>query len=295
MPAASAYQIHPASRATATSPGILLRLGLPTGGSLGWTYGRWSFPTGESYNPQNLPREQPDFITHSSGVRSRTVYDLGGAALGTWSYNSFLDDPPGVAQMPIQKRTEVIDPAGNKTLNYFSVYLDNSMIPPHFASGAYYGLPFTVLQNDGSTRRRFLSREVFAAGSTTALRRHWVAYDFEAGGSTPEGASSRRLVSERIDYVDDATFKTIDFEDFDGLGHFRLTRIGGNFVPGGAAENERVEFVRYNPGAGSYPTGFIPRRRASGGSSAISPRRSRPNAARPPSRNSASRPRPASC
>jgi RHS repeat-associated protein len=252
MPGASGYLLDP-PQGNRDVPGILSRLNLPTGGRIEWSFGRWSFPTGESYNPQQPPRNQPDFVTHSSGITARRLYDLTGTLLGAWSYASHLDDPAGVQQLPIQKRTEVVDPSGNRTVHYFSVDQGGSLLPTPDSNVAYYGLPFTVLVNDGTTRKRFLSREVFASGETTPSRRFWLAYDYEAGNETDSsGTPSRRPASERVDYVADDTHRIVDRTDFDGLGHFRRTVTGGNFPFSGSRE----EFINWNPPAGSWPDGF---------------------------------------
>ena len=263
MPATTSYQLTMVA-GNGDIPGVLIRLGLPTGGRFEWGFRRWTFPTGESYNPGQPPRFQPDFITRSSGVFERRVYDIGGGLVGTTTYTSILDDPPGIEQMPVQKRTEVVDAVGNKTVNYFSVYQDNSLIPPQFASFNQYSLPFTALQNDQSTRRRFLSKEVYTAGQTTPVRRIWVAYDFEPGNQAePSGIPTRRLASERIDYLDDVvngvtSYKTIDREGFDGLGNFRWYKVNGNFMGTSSYENARDEFTNYNPTVGTWPSTLLP-------------------------------------
>ena len=61
MPGASGYLLDPPP-GNRDVPGILARLNLPTGGRIEWSFGRWSFPTGESYNPQQPPRNQPSAV-----------------------------------------------------------------------------------------------------------------------------------------------------------------------------------------------------------------------------------------
>lgn len=256
MPVATSYQLDLPS-GNGDIPGVLLKIGLPTGGRIEWSYVRWSFPTGESYNPSVPPRNQPDFVTRSSGVSARRVYDIDGSLLGTWTYRSFLDDPAPISQMPVQKRTEVTDPRGHRTMNYFSVYQDNSLNPPPDASFNYYGLPITTEQNDGSARRRFLSQEVFAAGATTPMRRIYLAFDIDTGNeASPEGIPSRRQASTRIDYLDNGTtYQTVDFTNYDGLGHYRSRKTSGNFLSGGSAENDREEFTNWS---GTLPDNGTP-------------------------------------
>jgi YD repeat-containing protein len=155
---------------------------------------------------------------------------------------------------------------GNQTVHHFSVA--NHVTAT--ASPADYSLPITCAVTD-STGTRCLSRESYdcdEGGSGCALvRSFFLAWEQDESCSALTGNcydTNRRVISRRTVYHDDPAgggerFAEATFDDFDGLGHFRVTTEDGNF---GEGDFEQTT-LGYNPAAGTYtpgaPAGFTMR------------------------------------
>ena len=199
--------------------GTLASLTLPTLGRYEYTYRFYDFTGG-------------DIFSRSEGVANRIRIDADGTEIGRWTYtNGPISLNPGTTATIVSTfvgASEFFD-----TVNYF--------VADRFVFG--HGLPFNPADPEGTGETiRYLSREVWpgAAGNGTALRRELVRYT--GGGGT-------RLEYRRTEYLDDGdTFADVLLSNFDGLGHYRTSTTGGNFV----AANERVTTVNHNPEAGIF-------------------------------------------
>ncbi|MBI4914332.1 MAG: RHS repeat-associated core domain-containing protein [Acidobacteria bacterium] len=180
-----------------------------------------------------------------------------------------------------ESRMVTTNPDGNESVFYGRAY------PGTFGDveRGEYGLGFTrrpevedPLVDPEPQNRRFLSTQYFqgavdfdTAGNPidpqtgapkTPLRTVYRAYALDVFGAV--GAHrhvNRQVKSERTVYEDDpgcavvppltgtACFSRITMSDFDGLGHYRTTTLGGNFGAG----DDRVTWVNFNPTLGNYP------------------------------------------
>jgi RHS repeat-associated protein len=235
--------------------GVFQTLGVPTGGQISWTYGIWRLPGSQR-------------VSGSLGVKTRSA---GG---GTWHYDQtfFSEIPPAQGSYPTTSQTTVTDPLGNQTVNYFSVYGRRGQgTPPNFdlcVNGdpqncwqrAEYGLPVrhSVALTSGSNYF-FLTRQVIPAGTTSAVRESYSAYEHDvlddawAVYEIQKTSLNHRVVRERTLFLDDCAVGSAGsctqsrFADtlrstFDGLGHYKQTTTDGNFN----GSNARTDYVDYN-------------------------------------------------
>ena len=254
LPDGSKYDMPAANYQRTRTPGIcratgtLTKLRLPTLGYLAWTFDTYRFPEGgEALGDQYPPR----LASRLPGVVSRRVLSAGGSTLGQWTYDSDIHVRTGEA--PVQMTTTVVNPLGHKTVHYFSAY--NGGITTTDAEAGEYGLPFSVLETDGDGR--YISQKIYQ-GSSSLKRSVYVRYERDPGllGPGPANERNQRLQSQRLVYHDDGgRYADTTFSDFDGLGHYRHTRLDGNF-PGSNPRNVRVDFTNYNDGRGTFPSNF---------------------------------------
>ncbi len=195
---------------TYTVPGTLIGLVLPTFGRYDYTYGTYSFR-----HPRSDVTPQI-WVSTAEGVLSKTVTDVTGTVLGTWSYaqatraGSSLDE----------QRTLVTSPLGHQTYHYFD---DNG-------GGWSEGLPFSPDLLDAAGTHN-LSTEVYqgAVSAGVLRRRTYLRYtnDSQVSGN---GSENSRVESEHTLYDDDGG-RTADVDDssFDGLGHYRAAATSGTF------------------------------------------------------------------
>ncbi len=230
------------------APGSILKLVLPTQGSVAWTYQAYVFP-----NDGGKAHRQ-----RSNGVATRTLYDAAGVALGpAWQYTTAMQQYVGTPSTPMELVNTVTDPLGNKTETFFSVAF-NDFNPPWKL--VEYGLPLARSVPD-ATGNRFLSTKTYAAGGAL-LRSSFVRYEVDAGtgfGGTIDQASRRdqRLASTRTVFHDDLDqgvprYADVDLSSFDGLGHYRTTQSGVDFDTTAV----RTETTDFNSGRGTYPGSF---------------------------------------
>ncbi len=236
--------------------GQLTKLRLPTGGFLAWTWSRWRFPTDVVDDPPPGTPNQAAYYEFSPGVATRRSLAPGGHEIGVWTYSSALSVPAGFPTVkPVAKTTTVVDPLGHRTVHYFGVFLGNGVPASHLAQSWQYGLPFSVMENDGEGR--FVSQRIYRSGQSEPVRTDWVRYEsdlYESGGYS--GGNSR-VSSSRVDWS--GRFKKETLSDFDGLGHYRRRRLEGDYrTDNGGPGNWQNSFTAFNAGRGTYPGSFTP-------------------------------------
>ncbi|HEY9282674.1 MAG TPA: RHS repeat-associated core domain-containing protein [Pyrinomonadaceae bacterium] len=264
MPADTSYASD-VEVVAAQTPGVLKKMGLPTGGAVEWEYE--TAETDETFGYYfSAASSARHYLRRSTGVRRRTLVENG--RRHTWKYDPKLgpkppECAPGAYQPPcgskdITNRVEL--PTGDYSLHHFSVYpflhpnteLRNSLELPHVVD---YGLPFTkdkphILDRKGLPL--FLSTEVFDAAGN-AKRRVYVRYETDkfvrddgTGNTTDANA---RLVATRTVFEDDGgRFTEKQYENFDGLGHHRTVTSYSDFKTG----DQRADITLYNPDRGVY-------------------------------------------
>jgi RHS repeat-associated protein len=245
------YIVQPAGPGQCTDgSGSLKHLGLPTRGSLDWTYQTYFFPSGSTAH---------SFRTTNFGVATRTTRDASGSSIGTWTYTT-----TAATHNPAPSVTNtVLDPAGNSTVRYFSLYLSGpggSLYGPG-ANPFDYGRPYNpqvTLAGSGSPTAgdQFLSEQVFDAGQR--LRRStYVRYERDLidqasvvglNPMPPNATNNDGRVAQQTVVHDDGAQASLLDQDFDGVGHYRHRTFGGSF----AGWNGRTEHRHFNPDRLSY-------------------------------------------
>lgn len=237
--------------------GALSSLTLPTLGRFQWTYARYELPSEECVdisdpNPNSYQSKSP-------GVLSKTIFDANGTQTGAWGYGISVQHPQGPTEDCPDPQTdppgqevlqEVTTPLGDKHRYYFSAWAWGLNESPDGFRKADYGLPFTRLATDGSNPSRFLSTATddCAGAICTLNREEYVRYeqDSDCGFTAPLSEcmdSNRRLSSSRKVFVDDGSrHQTVDFSDFDGVGHYRASSHQSNFGAG----DSRSTFTNFN-------------------------------------------------
>ncbi len=237
--------------------GTLRQLTLPTGGAIGWRYGVYRFPTGNTLPDQEV---RPAFYQRTPGVVERTVMDRNGNELGRWSYTPsvlLVDD-----EEPLEMKNTVIDPLGHRRVHYFSAYLGG--LTKSDADAYFYGQPFTQGQ-EPDDEGRFLSQEIFDGATSQLVRSVWVKYERDenlpisvVSGGPVITDLNQRLVEQATVFHDadsdsstpqiEPTVSVVKLSHFDGLGHFRRSRTEGNYSKG----NVRVNHTEYDAVEGIY-------------------------------------------
>ena len=201
--------------------GALTRMNLPTGGSVRWTYKRYTLPTTDCYgNFYGLGQMPP-------GVATRTLYDENGLAGGrTTTYSQTL---------PARKKTP--DCSGKEAYEWVGTVVD---APDHTKTIHYFTLwPFVTKSTDGySVRergmayrrlpdgRRLASEFLGVCADTTcpSQRSTYVKWEFEGSDEPIERLQSfnHRQTLEDTEYPLDGGLKVHKFfTNYDGVGHFR--------------------------------------------------------------------------
>jgi YD repeat-containing protein len=252
----------------ACASGALDRLTLPTGGAIQWNYADYTLPLQEC--------NQQDFWTNwYGGVVKRSFFQPGATnAEAVWTYAPLIT-PRNPGQLiptncwgvsglmmpyPPQEFTNtVVNPAGDKTVHYFSVY------PPGATSGnagpfkgPEYGLPFTRF-DELETGGRALTSAVYdcvsagCASGSTLVRKTYVQYAGDGTAGVSPKSRNSRVERERVTHETDTGCSSAtcrvdrDFSDFDGYGHYRKTSITSNFP----SSVSRETFTGFNPGSSS--------------------------------------------
>ncbi|HEY0144113.1 MAG TPA: RHS repeat-associated core domain-containing protein [Thermoanaerobaculia bacterium] len=222
-----AFEYEQPTTACSNTSGTMWRATLPTLGRIEWSHQRYTYAA---------------TTVDSIGVSERRTYDLAGNQISRQTYNvaGGLTTVTVFAKRPSDGTWQ----ADWKTNNYYVS-----------GWGASFGLPFTsaakaapVPNPDGSTMGRYLSAETFDcdvnAGtcSTTADRASYVKFEMDMVSNCLLDYPcyrdrNRRMVSSRTLYVSDgSTYADVDRYSYDGLGHYRLIRSGGNFGVGDVKE-----------------------------------------------------------
>lgn len=273
---------------TTTHPGIatgnLESITLPTKGSYGYDYGYYQIPT--SYDCTTT--EEWSANSYSPGVTKREQRDANGAVVGRTNYGMFAlsggidggsyqcttdQEGPGyfTAFAPGAELKNVVIPGDNhsKTFHYYSVWPGYNRLMVDSPDGfkrIEYGLPFT--RNASKMRDGlFLSTETYlctdafnAVCSQNPIRATYVQYDVDAYVDHTDITTlehNPRVKKEETVYFDDidpdtgaptATISTVSNDDFDGLGHYRVSETAGF-----GAASKRQATTNFNPNAGTFP------------------------------------------
>ena len=220
--------------------GLLRKVKLPTRGSVEWTYAAYNFPvTIEGDNG-----EQPPWLQKVAGVWTRTLRTAAGTATGTWTYDQSL---PG-GQSAVESITSVKSPLGDWTEHYFRV---GSSIEPA------YGLPFSPVESAPGRADLLRSTKTYdcdSTGGNCLLRRtSYVKYKMDVSyPGNPE--FNPRVEATYTRFHDDGDrWRASDLSNFDGLGHYRVETLSGNFGSG----DSRTTTTSFNPTRGTYPGSFV--------------------------------------
>lgn len=221
--------------------GNLVKLTLPTGGRVEWTYFAYGLGTGAGMN---------------AGVHERTAYD-NSTPLGRTEYQKgyfcqydtstlcYID----LWRRMVQREGPNFEVIVSSTKHYFSGYRSAYAV----GNGAEYGLPLTRHWSLSGSPNVFLSTETEQYNPADGQfyptgRRTWVRYE---GDQLLTSASwfqaNQRVAYQRTDY-EDGTFADVTSSEFDGLGHYRKTVTGGNFPSG----NVTTSFTNFNSNSGTY-------------------------------------------
>jgi YD repeat-containing protein len=267
----------------------LLKLTLPTGGSITWNMDNWQIP-GDTCKPESF----------LEGLSARIFHDPFTNKDETWTYESALDSgpfpvgycppdfsiPTVILQSPReQKTTTVTSPTGDKTVHYFSVWRGTGgIIPPlpldHSANGfdpLEFGLAVTHFEPRAGTSLLLSTREYDCKGvpcGSSPDRTTYVQYEQHPYLLPTDHAGDALPKTSRTYFENDTPAGTSYTEtaqdDYDGYGHYRKVTSSGNFGPNGAVQS-RIVTTNYNgaeaevgtssqikPGSGTWSQGFVP-------------------------------------
>ncbi len=163
-------------------------------------------------------------------------------------------------------QSTTVDPLGNATVTFFSVYTPQTAADDAPWTGSDWGLPLSKAETD---QGRYLSTAVFQCTDLTlfqpassetvrnnvrrivdrnllpgeiltcgpAIRKTFVSYeqDEACGGPGADTAdcfqTNRRLRGRHVRYLDDGNaYVATDYSDFDGYGNYRKAVTSGNFA-----------------------------------------------------------------
>ncbi len=234
---------------TGDPAGMLESMRLPTGGSIDWQYGLYTFPQGNvSCDDQGEPWNHA-IMGESTGVTRRRIFGESVVPDGAWWYS--------VGDYLRYGSRSVKSPDGTRVDSFFNTGVELCSDQGDWRGWAY-GLPFLPenLADSGG-----ISKQVFAPDAhilDPPIRRISVDYDHDqlptyTSGVSPQSFhnSNRRLVERNTVYENDVVagnphHETIVHSDFDGLGHYRTTTYSGDFW----GENAIETFKGFNPDLG---------------------------------------------
>lgn len=272
---------------TTAHPGIATgnfeSITLPTRGSYKYHYGYYQIPMSygcptyeewlASYNPGVAKREERGA---NGTVVGRTTYGTNGPSGGVdGGYYQCTTEQEGegyfTAFAPGAELSNFVIPGDNhsKTIHYYSVWpgYNRMMIDsPDGFKRVEYGLPFT--RNASKMRNGlYLSTQTYlctdaanAQCSPTPIRSTYVQYEVDAYVNHLDISTldhNSRLKKMETVYFDDidpntdqpaTTTSTVSNDDFDGLGHYRVSETAGF----GAATKRRTT-TNFNSNAGTFP------------------------------------------
>lgn len=271
--------------------GLLEKVTLPTRGAIRYKY--TTRRLSKLFCEANEPDERQRSFT-TTAVRERAILDRQGNQEGRpWRYISGHFRPGTGCSFAREQITGTLDPFGKLEVTYHSLFIDGTN-PNNFWTKYEWGLPVSKEEQDASGR--FLQSHVFQCsdptifdgdGAIDALRRlharyllagetlscgdplrtNYVQWESDShycrnGDDADCDQTNRRILSSATVYHDDGdTFTEVVNDDYDGLGHYRTTKTGGNFwqsnYPNITGGDERVTFTNYNPGVVFFNHGFV--------------------------------------
>lgn len=233
--------------------GRLKRYQIAAGGSYGFDYGQYTFPSNDC-----VVQSPPAHFNIVSGVVQRRKLQPDGTVVGTWTYTPQVDAAAGGGCGFDGRRTVVVTPLGHRQVYHFAVGTD----APSAGGPALYGLPIAPARPH-PTAPLYLTDEVYncpAGGDCVLMRTRWAAWEQDQACGMTSGNcfdTNRRLARWQEVFEDDEPvagvkrFKDIAQTVFDGLGNYRVRIQTSNF---GRADS--LATFRYtNADAGVYPPG----------------------------------------
>lgn len=236
---------------TGSTSGALTQLQLPTGAIIHWNYDTYSFPAVYNDSVDSLLQFTPGVVERTvadgSGVFSKTTYDP----------EKNLTDQPWREDTTTVTTYDVTKDASRpivRTITHFNVchVISSVANEPGGATCdndrvAEYGLPVSPITSDSSGRR--LSSETLEPhtdGTWSTRKATYLRYECDTANSVPYD-TNRRVISERTAYTDDTAVADTNYDQFDGVGHYRQIQMTG-FTAG----NSHTQFTNYNPDRGTY-------------------------------------------
>jgi YD repeat-containing protein len=205
-----------------------LRMTVPTGGSVQWSWERYDKPGWSA---------DEAYYQYSWGIETRTVFPRGSTTpAGVWDYDARGEDDLNYGEDDDHKEqaiqiTTIVDPAGKKTESYFNV-ASNWPIN-HLEPGRQYSRPFSQLHPDEAVSNpRYLSQRTLVGG--VAQQSTYLRYEDDAPVTDDKGLGSEgRVVSQRVVQDSDPISSTIpryvdtDYSRYDAFGHYRVATTSG--------------------------------------------------------------------
>ncbi|HEX8172204.1 MAG TPA: hypothetical protein VF824_16840 [Thermoanaerobaculia bacterium] len=239
LPSLETYSFHYDEPSACSSlSGTLTDATLPTGGRFQWSYKSVMFG--------------PYSGDEAIGVQQKQVFDAAGTLIAKTGYElSTAGQTVVKSYAPANAASPTV-----KSVNYFQA---NRTIGPTF--GSTFGLPFStepLLDFENPRDGRYLSSVTYdcSSGTCNAERAQYVKYEMDISGApcTMDDVCWRernqRVKSQQTLYITDSN-KTADvnYDRYDGLGHYRLEVTGGTFD---SSAKVRRTFTDYNAGTGDY-------------------------------------------
>jgi hypothetical protein len=255
-------QDAPSGGSSATcSSGALTKLTLPTRGRIEWAYSEYDLPLQDC--------NDVSWFASYGGVTKRSFFQPGATTTAElWTYAPAVTPRTGTAATrcnggtvnsnfplpPQEYSNTVVNPVGDKTVNYFSAY-PSKALPQN--GGVFkkseYGLPLTRV-DELESGGRALSTVTYDCGTTCGVtqivQKTYVEYENDgqrADGTSMNSRPKRRRVVHVADAGCGSTGCRVDTDDsdFDGFGHYRKTLVTSNFP----SAVDHTTFTNYNPGS----------------------------------------------
>ncbi|MCU1246115.1 MAG: hypothetical protein JWN02_2025, partial [Acidobacteria bacterium] len=159
--------------------GQLTRLTYPTGGSINYVYGNWGYPRRNCASHTFRGGSFEPMWSHSIGIASRQLKDAAGNNDGHPYYYIYgtthpATSTPGVdfCNLPKEYQVAIVDPVGNVTTHYFSIFMGQGSNPGAGAPATAdpfdpldFGLPFSRFEPDPNqapgAHTRWISERVY--------------------------------------------------------------------------------------------------------------------------------------
>ena len=229
-------------------PGTLVRLDLPTGGRLAWTYRDHNFIVPDPSDPAQRVLENSTGVGTKRALNAAGGCDSGPLSACEWSYSSF-------SYSDETRRMQVDNPVGDRTVHWFRQRRRHDGEPLYV--GWDYGLPFST-ETEHTHAGLSLSRQIYK-GASALQREIYVAYEHDRLIPVIQAQedwrnSNTRVFAERTRFWDDTVggvprFIEVRHDEFDGHGHYRRTVRTGDFRTSGESQTTTTT---YNPARGTY-------------------------------------------